>query len=226
MIQLQKRISFYLRQMFKIISVSMRAHFLLLPLLLCFCNLRIAVAQKTEDEFHFKDRYISSAGISYSMLNMNHRSEPLYGLCYSPSLNLLNKYSDFSIAAASHVSGSYHPKTKNDDANYFSFSVPAYLQFNFGHLATHDFYSSLGIYFGAGYNFCFVNSEMDGGVLLITAIRFWILQRSFTIGYSQTRLQNHNNLLHEVSLQINIGAYLSDVKKNNKVSKFEKPFRK
>lgn len=182
--------------------------------------------QNTEPVFTIRDRFVSSAGLAFPRSNHNKQDEQFYGLCYSPSLNLLNKFSDFSVAAASHISAAYHLKSKNDPAEYMMVSFPAFLQFNAGHLATHNFYSSLGISFGAGYNFSVIRSEFDMGALLITAIHFWLFNRSLTLGYAQTHFQKHNTLMHELSLQLNIGAYLRDARSNNKISKFVKPFRK
>jgi hypothetical protein len=185
-----------------------------------------ASAQNAEPAFSLKDRFISSAGLTFPRTNHFHHDEQLYGLTYSPSLNLLNKLSDFSVAIASQVSAAYHIRTIADPENYMMISFPAYMRFNIGHLATHNFYSSLGIFFGAGYDFSVINSGFDSGPLLITAIRFWFLKQSFTLGYGQTHLQNSNTTMHEVSLQLNIGAYLHDTRNNNKISKFVKPFRK
>ncbi len=184
------------------------------------------IAQHTDPEFTIGDRFISSAGLAFPRANHNRQNEQFYGLCYSPSLNLLNKHADFSVAAASHITIANHFKSANDPVDYLMVSFPAFLQFNIGHLATRDFYSSLGISFGGGYNFSVIRSEFDMGALLITAIHFWFLKRSFTVGYAQTHFQNHRTLMHEVSLQLNIGAYLKDVRSNNKISKFVKPFRK
>jgi hypothetical protein len=185
-----------------------------------------ALSQNTDPSFTLKDRFISSAGIISPWANRNKMNERFYGLCYSPSLNLLNKYSDFSVAVASQLSASVHPETAKDPSTYFMYSFPAFLQFNFGHLATRNFYSSAGIFFGAGYNFSVTQSGFDMGPLLITAIRFWFLRQSFTLGYAQTHFQNRPVLLHQISLQLNIGAYLRDARNNNKISKFVKPFRK
>ena len=185
-----------------------------------------AAAQNTEPEFSIKDRFVSSAGFSFPRANRNRNNEQMFGLCYSPALNMLNKYSDFSVALASHLYGAWHPKSETDSSQYMVFSFPAFLQFNGGHLATHNFYSAIGISFGAGYNFSVINSEFTLGPLLITAIRFWFLRQSFTLSYSQSYFENRHTLMHELSLQLNIGAYLRDARDNNKISKFVRPFRK
>jgi len=185
-----------------------------------------AMGQNTDVVFSIKDRYVSSLGLTFPRSNNNKENEQMYGLCYSPALNLLNKYSDFSVAVASRISGAWHFSSETDSSAYPVFSFPAFLQFNGGHLATHNFYSSFGISFGAGYNFSVINSEFTVGPLLITAIRFWFLRQSFTISYSQSYLENGHTLMHELSLQLNVGRYLKDAKSNNKISKFVKPFRK
>ena len=183
-------------------------------------------AQNALPAYSIGDRFISSAGASWSQLTANHRTESLYGVCYSPSLNLLNKFSDFSFGAASHLSASWHPASETDSSSYLAFSIPMYARFSFGHLATHDFFSNLGFFFGAGYHFSFVDADPDRGALLITGLRFWISKLSFTAGYAHFRLSGQHELLHQVSLQLNLGAYLRDSHKNNKLSKFVKPFRK
>ena len=182
--------------------------------------------QNTDPTFSIKDRFVSSAGLTFPRANKNKKNEQMYGLCYSPALNLLNKFSDFSVAIASRFSGSWHFSSETDSSDYGVFSFPAFLQFNGGHLATHNFYSSFGFYIGGGYNFSVINSEFTIGPLLITAMRFWFLRQSFTISYSQSYFENRHTLMHELSLQLNIGAYLKDAKSNNKISKFVKPFRK
>lgn len=194
-------------------------------LLLVMLSFR-TTAQNTEPEFTIGNRFISSAGLVIQRANHDQINEHLYGLCYSPSLNMLNKYADFSVAIASHLALSNHFKSALDPTNYLMMSFPAFLQFNIGHLATRNFYSSLGISFGGGYNFSVIRSEFDAGPLLITAIHFWFLNQSFTVGYAQTHFKKGSTLMHEISLQLNIGAYLKDVRGNNKISKFVKPFRK
>ena len=200
----------------------MRTGFVLL-LVMAFLDVS---GQNTDATFSVKERFVSSAGLTFPRANKNKVNEQMYGLCFSPALNLLNKFSDFSVAIASRISGSYHFSSETDSSDYAVFSFPAFLQFNGGHLATHNFYSSFGFYVGGGYNFSVINSEFTVGPLLITAIRFWFLRQSFTISYSQSYFQNRHTLMHELSLQLNVGAYLKDAKSNNKISKFVKPFRK
>jgi len=183
-----------------------------------------SVAQKQPKKFNLKERFISSVGLSYSMLN--HSSEVLYGINATPSINLLNSFSDFSISLAANAGAAYHPSSSHDSVEYFSYSFPAFIQVNAGHLASQDFYAALGIFVGAGYNLSVINKTSDKGFSWTAGFRFWFLKQSFTLRYIQSHLNDSENLLHELSLQLNVGAYLQKVKDNNKLSKFVSPFRK
>jgi hypothetical protein len=183
-----------------------------------------SVAQKQRKKFNLKERFISSVGLSYSTLN--HSSEVLYGINATPSLNLVNSFSDFSISLAANAGAAYHPSSNSDSLEYFSYSFPAFIQINVGHLASQDFYGAIGIFAGAGYNLSSINGTLDRGFSWTTGFRFWFLKQSFTLRYVQSHLNDLENLLHELSLQINVGAYLERVKDNNKLTKFVSPFRK
>jgi hypothetical protein len=184
----------------------------------------IAQHQPQPKKFSLKQRFISSLGPTYNILN--NSSEVLYGINVTPSLNLLNSFSDFSISLAANVGVAYHPESGNDTNEYFSYSVPSFIQVNAGHLASQDFYAAIGLFVGAGYNMSRVDEQSDQGFSWTAGFRFWLLKQSFTVRYIQSRLGDSEDKLHEMSLQINIGRYLSHVKDNNKLSKFVSPFRK
>jgi hypothetical protein len=184
----------------------------------------VSAQQPQPKKFSLKERFISSIGASYTILN--NSSEVLYGMNATPSLNLLNSFSDFSISLAVNVGAGYHPESGNDTNEYFSYSVPAFIQVNAGHLASQDFYAAIGLFVGAGYNMTRVDELSDQGFSWTAGFRFWLLKQSFTLRYIQSHLSDADDKLHEISLQINIGKYLARVKDNNKLSKFVSPFRK
>jgi hypothetical protein len=157
---------------------------------------------------------------------LDNSSEVLYGINATPSLNLLNSFSDFSISFAANAGVAYHPASDKDSIEYFSYSVPAFIQANVGHLASQDFYGVIGLFVGAGYNMTRINDYSDGGFSWTAGFRFWLFRQSFTLRYVQSHLSDANDKLHEMSLQINVGRYLARVKDNNKLSKFVSPFRK
>jgi hypothetical protein len=183
-----------------------------------------AQQQKPQKKFNLKQRFISSFGASYNILN--NSSQVLYGINATPSLNLLNSFSDFSISLALHIGAGYHPSSDKDSNAYYSYCVPAFIQVNAGHLASQDFYAAIGLFVGAGYNTTKINDYSDQGFSWTAGFRFWLFRQSFTLRYVQSHLQDAKDKLHEMSLQINVGKYLARVKDNNKLSKFVSPFRK
>jgi hypothetical protein len=182
-------------------------------------------AQRPVGSFKVSERFISSFGLNYSLLR-NTSQEKFYGINATPSLNLLNSFSDFSISFALSPSAAYHPTEKMDSVNYFSFSFPTFIQANIGHLASHDFYSSIGFFIGAGYGYFIVNKKSENGITLTTGLRFWFLKKSFTLRYTKNIFNQTTNSLQEFSLQLNAGSFLQSVKDNNKLSKFMRPFQK
>jgi hypothetical protein len=181
--------------------------------------------QAPKKKFNIKERFISSFGLTYSTFQ-NSSSEALYGVNATPSLNLLNSFSDFSISLAINAAAGFHPSSDNDSLEYYSYSIPAFIQVNAGHLASQDFYAALGLFVGAGYNLSTVNGQSENGFSWTTGFRFWFLKQSFTARYIQSHLSESENRLHELSLQVNVGRYLRQVKDNNKLSKFVSPFNK
>src|ERR1041384_6745949 len=96
-------------------------------LLICLSlSLSSAFAQRQQPgkKFNLKERFISSAGVSYNMLD--NSSHMLYGANFTPSVNLLNSFSDFSVSLAMHLSGAYHPSSDKDSVAYASYSFPAF----------------------------------------------------------------------------------------------------
>ena len=184
----------------------------------------IFAQQQQSKKFNVKERFISSAGITYNILNTS--DETLYGINFTPSLNLVNSFSDFSVSLAVNAAAAYHPASDKDSVKYYSYSFPAFIQVNAGHLASQDFYAALGLFAGAGYNISSINGISDNGFSWTAGFRFWFLKQSFTLRYVQSHLKDSGSLFHELSLQINVGKYLQHVKDNNRLSKFVSPFRK
>ena len=175
-------------------------------------------------KFNVKERFIASVGPAFTILKPG--SETLYGMNATPSLNLLNRFSDFSASLALNAGVGHHSSSGSDTVEYFSYSFPLFVQVNAGHLASQDFYAALGLFAGAGYNISIINGGHDKGFSWTAGMRTWILKQSFTLRYIQSHLEDSEIVLHEISLQVNVGKYLSRVKDNNKLSRFVSPFGK
>ncbi len=173
-------------------------------------------------KFVLKDRFISSAGAFFAQPTNAAIKNNYLGLSYSPQLNLLNSFSDFSIAFGSQVDAGYKLSSTDNNSKLMA-SIPAMITFNVGHLASRDFYSTYGIFAGGGYDFCFIGGAMKQGFIWSAGLRTWFFRKSFTLRYSQLLLDESKINMRIFSIQLNLGDYLKQVYKNNKISRFQKP---
>jgi len=173
----------------------------------------------------FKDRFISSAGVFYCKPSILPAKNSYLGLNFSPQLNLLNSYSDFSIAFGTQLDMGYKLSSADNNSKFLA-SIPAMATINAGHLATRDFFSRFGLFAGGGYDFCSISGSTQKGFMWTGGMRTWIFRRSFTLRYTQLVLNDSKIVMNLFSLQLDLGAYLKSVYKNNVISRFVKPMRK
>ncbi len=188
-----------------------------------------ASAQKgqTKRPLKLSKSFKSSFGIGGSVYNYRYANEFTGQLNYAPQLDLTNKYSDYSISLNTQLSAGYHVKTKNDTVNFLYADFPLIIQMNVGHLASKDFFSDYGFFIGAGYDVNYFRNTLQYTPAFTTGFRFWLLGKSFTLRYLYTGLSHLATAtpLHTLTLNLNVGAYLENVKANNKVSNFMKSFK-
>lgn len=180
---------------------------------------------ETKQAFVFKDRFISSGGLFFAQPTNSTSGNSYLGLSYSPQLNLLNSFSDFSVAFGSQLDVGYRLSSADNNSKLMT-SIPAMLTLNTGHLATRDFFSSFGLFMGGGYDFCFIDGETKKGAMWSVGLRTWLFKKSFTFRYSQLLLDESKIKMNIFSVQLNLGAYLKQVYKNNQISRFVKPMRR
>ena len=181
-------------------------------------------AQVKQPGGFFAQRLAIAAGGSYSPQEKNISAAA--GLHFSPQLFLTTTYSDFSVSVTSCPEVLYSLNADGDFSNKLFFQLPTMLHLNIGHLASKDFHSACGFFAGAGWNLQLGQSSNTGGFAWDAGFRFWLLGQSFTIQYMM--LPGHEKIFSSgnfFSLNINLGKYLSNVKANNKVSNFVKPYR-
>ena len=207
-------------------NISSGKIFIPLFVVIVTCSQNLFCQGNAQKENFFAKRFISSAGINYSLQEENIPATA--GVNFSPQLFLTTAYSDFSFSVATDLTVNYR---LNNDENDFSkklfFQFPAMLQFNMGHGASKDFHSALGFFIGAGWNLQYAESRAVNGFAVEAGIRFWLLGKSFSLGVidcpGNKKIFSSGKI---ISLQLNLGKYLNDVKANNKVSNFMKPYRK
>ena len=187
--------------------------------------INVSAQEEAKPKFDIKDRFISSGGLFFAQPANAGTAINYAGLSYSPQLNLLNDFSDFSIAFGTQLDLGYR-LSSNDNNSKLMASIPALININLGHLASRDFYSRYGIFGGGGYDFCFIEGGQQKGFMWSAGVRTWIFKKSFTLRYSQLMLDENKITMRIFSLQLNLGEYLKTVYKNNQISRFVKPMRR
>lgn len=182
--------------------------------------------QATRDKGKFFARRLTVAtGFDYSLQEANVSSTA--GINIAPRLFLTTAYNDFSISVETNLMANYRmDKNENASGEKIFFQLPALLHVNIGHGASKDFHRPLGYFLGAGWNVQYDGSKFVNGLALDAGFRFWFFGNSFALHF--TYLPDNEKIFSSgkiILLQINLGKYLTDVKRNNKVSNFMKPYK-
>lgn len=188
------------------------------------CASGFSWAQVKQPGGFFAQRFTFAAGAAYSLPGDNVPSSA--GIVLAPRLFITTRYTDFSVSIDPSPQLLYSFSDSQDFSDKLFYQLPAMLHVNLGHLASKDFHGSFGGFAGAGWNLQLGHGNSVSGFAFDGGIRFWFLQQSFTFMYQ--RLTANEKIFSSpdfFSLQINLGKYLSQVKANNKVSNFMKPYR-
>lgn len=198
---------------------------ILLIAVLVLCVDEFSSAQVKQPGGFFAQRLTVAAGAA-SSLPEDHVPASA-GLLFAPRIFITTAFTDFSISIDPAPQLLYSFSDLQSFSEKLFFQLPVMLHVNLGHLASKDFHSSYGVFAGGGWNLQYGHGEGVNGFVLDAGIRFWLLGQSFSLLYQ--RLLEHEKIFSSdtfFSLQINLGKYLSQVKANNKVSNFVKPYRK
>lgn len=171
------------------------------------------------------ERLTVSAGASYSLEEDDVPAS--VGIHFSPQLFLTTAYTDFSVSINPSPEVLYSLSDAGEFTDKLFFQLPVMAHVNFGHLSSKDFYKFFGAFAGGGWNLQFGQSMSTSGFAWDAGIRFWLFGQSFTVMYM--KLPGHEKIFSSgdfFSLNINLGKYLSQVKANNKVTDFMKPYQK
>jgi hypothetical protein len=174
----------------------------------------------------FAQRLTVSSGFDYSLEESNVPAAA--GINLYPQLFLTSGFTDFSLSVAAGAMVNYYWEKKevNSGKNLF-LMIPATLQLNIGHGSSKDFHSAAGGFTGAGWNMQSDGERTVHGFALDAGFRFWLFGKSFTLGFmyfpEAEKIFSSGKIIF---LHINLGKYLEDVKANNKVSNFMKPYSK
>lgn len=157
----------------------------------------------------------------------NTKMENVFAGNFATQTDLFFRYSDFCISLNTQFAAGYHIKMYQDSLRGFSGDVPLILQANIGHLSSKDFYSYFGGFAGGGIDWLSHNGWRYKTPLVTIGLRSWLFGQSFTIRYMHYYLNYFElKMMNSITLDLNIGKYLSSVKANNQISNFMKPYRK
>ena len=202
-------------------------------IMLVTCEIVSAQEPKVSNKGSMKKPFVlrqqikHAAGVSSTFYEYNKGQEPVFGICYNPSISLTKSFSDFSFSLGSQLVGGYHVATSVDDSAFIYADLPLLAELNFGHNASKDFYSDMGWFVGGGYAYRHFKNDWSSAPVATIGVRGFIFGPSFTIRYSRFFAPSGNGpSTQTVSLLLNLGRYFNQVKLNNKVSRFSNGFRR
>ena len=174
-------------------------------------------------KWSLKDRWRNSVGAAVHLLHVGENVSPAFGLFYNPQVNIVNKYSDFSLAATLPVTLGVHIKDSWIERTFFYGHIPAVLEANLGHYSTRDFRSNIGMSLGAGYGAQITGMDVGAGPVGTLSARTWFFKGSLTIRYMfHYNIHGTGFLTHHLSLAVNMGNYFKKLDHMNKMSKFQR----
>jgi hypothetical protein len=171
--------------------------------------------------FSFREQFKHAAGLGAVMYTSRESTDFIPAINYSPNISLTRNLSDFSVTIGSHLVLGYHPSGDSLDKEFIYTDLPILVELNFGHNASKDFYYDLGWFLGGGYSFNLVNENWQSGPVATVGFRTFIFGPSFTFRYLRFFAVDDDDIsTHGLSISLNIGRYFEQVKKNNKISRF------
>ena len=197
---------------------------ILFATVLLLCITEFSLAQVKQPGGFFAQHFTLAAGVSSSLPQNDIAASA--GLLLAPRIFITTTYTDFSVSFDPSPQALYSFSGSEAFSEKLFFQLPVMLHVNLGHLASKDFHSGYGFFAGGGWSIQLGHGESVNSFAGDAGIRFWLFGQSFSLAYQ--RLLSHEKIFSSddsFSLQINFGKYLANVKANNKVSNFMKPYR-
>lgn len=172
-------------------------------------------------------RFTFSAGLGTHQYQNTGKAALIPSFFFTPRYQFDNLgTTDFSLTFGMPLSLGY--QVARADSSYFFGNIPLLAEINIGHLSTKDFRTRFGFFLGTGGAASLIRNDLHTSIAATTGFRFWFIR-----GSSVTlRFMHHfpvwlgNQPLNSISISLNLGKWIKDVKKNNKISDFMKPYRK
>lgn len=173
----------------------------------------------------FIDRFRHSAGASVHFIPSSSAVSVPFGAFYNPQVNILNRFTDFSVAATLPLTLGVHIKSSLVPQTFFYAHVPAVIEANIGHYSNRSSRNDIGMGIGVGYALQATNLGAGSGPVFTVAARSWVFRGSITIRYMfhLNATPGYGYDTHNVTLAINMGRYFSKLRTDNRIEKWQRP---
>lgn len=175
-------------------------------------------------EAQLANRFRHSVGLAAHFIPQRNGVSVPFGVHYDPQINIINEFTDFSLAAATPVTVGIHIADGFIDETFFYAHLPAIIEANIGHYSTHKFYSDIGMGLGGGYAAQFTDRGVGHGAVFTLAARSWLFRGSITVRYmfhlNASGASGYDT--HNVSLAVNMGNFFSKLRNDNALEKWQR----
>jgi len=192
---------------------------------LTFLTLLLTTIVCCDAQAQFMKRFRHSVGASAHIVPIAERGITVpFGVFYNPQFNILNRYTDFSVAATMPLTLGAHVENAVLPRSYFYAHLPAVAEVNIGHFATRRFRNDIGVGLGAGYAAQINGADVGTGPVFTAAARAWVGVFSLTLRYTF-----HYNLTglgydsHNLTVAVNLGRFFKSLRADNALEKWQRP---
>lgn len=189
--------------------------------------LLMAVMASLDANAQLRERFRHSVGASAHMVPFEGGGVSVpFGVFYNPQVNIIDRFSDFSLAATVPMTVGAHVKSSFIPRDYFYAHLPAVLEANLGHYSTRRFYNDVGMGVGVGYAAQVNGLDVASGPVFTVAARAWVARFSLTVRYMY-----HHNMTglghdtHSLTLAVNLGGFFKELRDGNALEKWQRPRR-
>lgn len=147
-----------------------------------------------------------------------------FGVFYNPQINLLNRFTDFSIAATVPLTLGAHIQNTVLPRSFFYAHLPAVAEVNIGHFATRRFRNDVGVGLGAGYAAQLNGADVGTGPVFTSAARVWVGLFSLTLRYTfHLNITGNGYDSHNLTVAVNLGRFFKSLRADNALEKWQRP---
>ena len=175
------------------------------------------VVQKPVSKQFMKRHFIAGAGFG---AGRNELDNTFLLADLQPRLTLFEPLPDLSLSFAEPFGAGI--MTENGMAVKFG----SFTEIGLGRAATKDSYWPVGFSAGGGYSSVYCASKLYSGFAVTGSFRFGIMGRIVQLRYEHLFSNRATPMSDFAAIEVLLGNWMKSNKRNNKISRFMKPYRK